>query len=332
MNDAPLYPLLFEPVYKDYLWGGDRIRRVYRPDAPAGVVAESWEIADHPDGMSVVVNGPLRGRTLAELDERMGERLLGSRCPGRRFPLLIKLIDSRDRLSVQVHPDDASAAQFGGEAKTEMWYLLDADPGARVFAGLRPGTDRARFEQALRDHTFEDCLKAIPVRKGEAVFIPGGRVHAIDAGCFILEVQQNSNTTYRVYDWGRVGADGRPRALHVEEALRVMRWDDPGDPRVRPGDPRAVSGGSCRRVLTTPYFILERFDLHGPGDYRTEGESFHAWFVAEGALTLTAGGRTERLPAGTSCLAPAGVVEYAVRPEGHGATALRVTLPPAATA
>ena len=182
MSDK-LYPLLFEPVYKDYLWGGDKILKTYNREAPPGIYAESWELSDRDDGMSVVANGPWKGKTLHELVDDLGPDLLGtgaSVAGAKTFPLLIKLIDSHKRLSVQVHPDDDTADRCGGEAKTEMWYILDAEPGAGVFAGLQPGVDEEAFQEALDEERFKEVLTSVPVRKGEAVFMPGGRVHAID--------------------------------------------------------------------------------------------------------------------------------------------------------
>ncbi|MDZ4199894.1 MAG: type I phosphomannose isomerase catalytic subunit, partial [Kiritimatiellia bacterium] len=228
------YPLLLKPAYKNYLWGGTRIAEVYGRETPPGPVAESWEVSTRPEGMSLVLNGPLAGRTLQEAIDTMGEDLLGARAPRGQMPLLIKLIDARDRLSVQVHPDDESAALHGGEAKTEMWILLDAEPGACLFAGFRPGLARPEIEQAIREGRWTEILQTLPVRAGDAVFIPGGRVHAIGAGCLILEIQQNSNTTYRLYDWDRKGSDGKPRKLHLEQALSVIRWEDPGEPLLQP--------------------------------------------------------------------------------------------------
>ena len=223
-------PLLFRPVYKDYIWGGDRIPAAYsRGDAP-GRCAESWEIAAHPDGDSVVAHGPFAGRTLSALTAEYGAALTGTRAPDpTRFPLLFKLIDAREKLSVQVHPSDATAGLTGGEPKTEMWYVLDRTGGATLYAGLRDGVTPAALRAALADGTAKHCLTEHPATPGQAIFIPGGLVHAIGDGCLIYEVQQNSNTTYRLYDWDRVGADGTPRALHVGQSFKVIDWTSRSD-------------------------------------------------------------------------------------------------------
>ena len=175
--------------------------------------------------MSVVSNGPLTGKSFSSVLREDPRSFLGSRVSGNRFPLLIKLIDARQKLSVQVHPNDATAAEFGGEAKTEMWYLL-GDNDARVYCGLKDGITRESFLRAVAEGTSGDTMRPVPVQKGDAVFVRGGRVHAIDEGCLILEIQQNSNTTYRIYDWGRMGNDGKPRELHIEQAINVISWDD----------------------------------------------------------------------------------------------------------
>lgn len=322
-----IYPLRFKPVYKDYIWGGDKIVRLYKRDEPSGVYAESWEVADRPEGMSVVDNGPLAGTTLHSLVETLGKDLLGTRVQASVFPLLIKLIDARERLSVQVHPDDAAALQFGGEAKTEMWHVLDADHGAKVFAGLKPDVDQGMFMAAVDTGLFEEVLSAVPVTKGDTIFIPGGRVHAIGAGCLLLEVQQNSNTTFRIHDWGRTGRNGMPRDLHVEEALRVIRWDDTDDARVMSRRLDTTGRNEVWEVLTTPYFCLEKLVLSEAWMFLTLRQSFHILFVVEGRVEVKAEGMTEALGPGSTCLVPAFVNGYDMSPVEHPCMVLRITGP-----
>ena len=323
-----LYPLRLRPVYKDYLWGGDRIPRVFGRDLPPGIYAESWEVADRPEGMGVVGNGPLAGSTLHQLVERLGVDLLGRR--GREFsvlPLLIKLIDARQTLSVQVHPDNASAARHGGEPKTEMWYVLASDPGAFVFGGLRPGVTPESFTRAVADQTVENLLQRVPVKPGDAVFIPGGRVHAIGAGCLLLECQQNSNTTYRIYDYGRVGADGRLRELHVEQAAKVIRWDDTGSPLVAP---RRLSDSGANQhweILVSPYFCMEQYRLAGPQPLACDGETFRVLFVEQGEVRVEGPLGPEAAPRGTTLLVPAAGPELRLVPLGGPARVLTMGLP-----
>ena len=321
------YPLTFEPAYQNYLWGGDRILKHFRRPARPGPIAESWEVSTRPELPSVVSSGPWKGRTLADLVEEHGGALVGTRAPGGRFPLLIKLLDARETLSVQVHPDDASAARHGGEAKTEMWYVLDADPGAHVFAGVRPGCDEGRFRAALREGMVPDLLRRHEVRRGDVIFIPGGRVHAIGAGCLILEVQQNSNTTYRLYDWDRNGPDGKPRDLHVEQAMKVIRWQEDGD-GVFPAPSPARDGWS--RILRSDYFLMESAQVGASREEATDGDSFQVLFVEAGDLTITWSGGEIGLPAGATAFVPAALGAYRMAGGAHGASAvIRIRLPEA---
>ncbi len=327
MTTTDWYPLAFEPVYKDYVWGGSRIAAAFdRPGAPART-AESWEVSAHPDGMSVVSNGSLKGRTLAELVRDHGADLLGSRVGAGPFPLLVKLIDAHERLSVQVHPGDDTAARFGGEAKTEMWHVLEADPGARVFAGLRRGVDEASLRAALAAGTAEALLQEVPVRRGDTVFVPGGCVHAIDAGSLILEVQQSSNTTYRLYDWGRMGTDGRPRETHVEQAMRVIRWDAGGGARPAPRPLPAPPSNEVEELLACAHFRAERSRLAAPWTIEGDGGSFQVLFVSDGAVALSWDGQSSLLERGRVVLVPAALRRVVVQPANGPGEVLRITVP-----
>jgi mannose-6-phosphate isomerase len=324
-----LYPFRFKPVYKDYVWGGDRIIRRYGRSEPPGIYAESWEIADHPDGMSVLENGPLAGLTLHELVQRLGPALLGPGGQAPAFPLILKLLDARERLSVQVHPGEEAARRHGSDPKTEMWYVLEADPGAGVFAGLQPGVDQAGLLRALESKTLEKVLRFIPVAAGQVIFIPAGRIHAIDAGCLLLEVQQRSNTTYRIYDWNRIGADGHPRALHVERALRAIRWKDDLPVVVPPRPPERHGVNQRRPVMRAPFFIVEHWHLSGPQDVppSAAGSTFHLIFVVAGRLRVEGGGSSESLAAGSTALLPAELAGGRWIPEAPGTEVICITRP-----
>jgi mannose-6-phosphate isomerase len=318
-----LYPLTFTPVYKDYPWGGSRIPETYHRDVPDGIYAESWEISDHDDGMSVVSNGALAGKTLREVLQAHPVEIMGTNVSGNHFPLLIKLIDARQKLSVQVHPNDETAARYGGEAKTEMWYLL-GDNKTQVYCGLHEGVTRERFLQAVSDDTSGDTMRAVPVEKDHAVFVRGGRVHAIDEGCLILEIQQNSNTTYRIYDWGRMGNDGKPRELHIDQAVNVINWTDHENPLVEPTILVDTDEFQAWEVLRCEYFCLERLVFSMPIEVPMSGKSFHALFVSEGEAHVSWDGGHMLAGAGSSVLIPAALPAYTL--EGR-ATVLRTTVP-----
>lgn len=205
-------------------------------------IGESWELVDRPEAQSVVADGPWAGRTLHEIMTAQSEEIMGPGWPkARPFPVLVKWLDCRERLSLQVHPPTSVAARLGGEPKTENWYVARAEPGAAILAGLKPGVDVARFRSALKDNTAESLVHRLPTAAGDSILIRSGIMHAIDGGNFILEIQQNSDTTYRVYDWGRVGLDGKPRAMHVEQSMASLEANTAGAPQiVRPTAKEAV--------------------------------------------------------------------------------------------
>jgi len=247
-----VYPLTFEPVFKERVWGGRNLERLYgKPLPPRVPIGESWEITDRPEGVSVITNGPLAGKTLRWLMENHGGDLLGNKMTAERFPLLIKVLDCQETLSVQVHPPAKVAAQLRGEPKTEMWYIAEATPDAALYVGLNRGVTREEFERRITDGTVAEALHKISVKPGDAMFLPSGRVHAIGGGNVIFEIQQNSDTTYRVFDWNRVGLDGKPREMHVRESLASINFDDP--------EPRLVSSKYSRN----PKFAV-RYLVHDP--------------------------------------------------------------------
>jgi mannose-6-phosphate isomerase len=221
--------LHFQPLYKERVWGGRSLQATLgRVLPPGGPIGESWEIVDRPEAQSIVSRGRFAGRTLRTLIEQQAAFVMGPEWPAeKRFPLLVKWLDCQERLSLQVHPPAGVAGELGGEPKTENWFIAETAPGAHLLAGLRRGVSRESFARALADGpALEGCVHRFPVAAGDSILIPSGRIHAIDAGNLILEIQQNSDTTYRVYDWGRTGLDGRPRTLHVAESLRSIAWDD----------------------------------------------------------------------------------------------------------
>jgi len=220
--------LCFDPIYMERVWGGrDLEKKLGRSLPPGKVIGESWELVDRSDAQSVVSEGPLAGKTLREILEQSAEDLLGrGRDGGQPFPILVKWLDCQDRLSLQVHPPAGIAPSLGGEPKTENWYVAECQPDASLIVGLKKGVTRAQFTEALEANQAESCVHRFPVKPGDSILVESGRMHAIDAGNLILEIQQNSDTTYRVYDWGRVGLDGSPRQLHIEQSLKSIDFDD----------------------------------------------------------------------------------------------------------
>jgi len=296
MAEHDLYPLTFRPVFKDYIWGGRNLARCLGRELPEGIVAESWDIAAHEDGTSVVANGPLAGQDLAALHDELGLRLIGRRNTWAqergKFPLLVKLLDANRRLSVQVHPPDAYAlAHEGNElGKYEMWVVLHAEPGAELILGVKAGTTPEAFRQAIEDGELDEYLHHLPVETGDHVCVPAGTLHAIMDGLIIAEIQQNSNTTYRVYDWNRVGSDGEPRPLHVDKALDVIDFDLV-EPSLSPPELVADEGGVRRLALCrTPYFVTERVEMAQGATYAGEcdGETLEIWGLIRGQATIEA--------------------------------------------
>ncbi len=233
--------LQFRPIYQERVWGGRGLESFLGRKLPGTApIGESWELVDRPEAQSIAVGGPWAGKTLRQLMTDHAAEIMGPAWPkDRPFPILVKWLDCRDRLSVQVHPPAGIAARLGGEPKTENWYFAQTDAGAAVYAGLRAGVTRESFERAIIAGTVDQCLDRLSVRQGDSLLIESGTMHAIDAGNLILEIQQNSDTTYRVYDWGRAGLDGKPRALHVRESLECLSANTAGRPRLIRGGGRA---------------------------------------------------------------------------------------------
>jgi mannose-6-phosphate isomerase len=249
-------PLRFRPVYQNVVWGGRRME-AWRKDLPEGPVGESWDIADQDRGMSVVAEGPHAGRTIRELTAEFGPRLVGHGFAGGDFPLLVKLIDANDRLSVQVHPDDALAKDLGVgvRGKTECWFMLG--DGGELFVGTVPRCDRASFEKAIGDKTVASLLQRFEAKDGDFFLLDARTVHALGRGCLLYEVQQTCDVTFRVDDWGRVGLDGKPRPLHVQESLATIAFDRRFEGPTRAKEFAHPAGGSCRRLADNAYFSVE---------------------------------------------------------------------------
>ncbi|MGI6367693.1 MAG: type I phosphomannose isomerase catalytic subunit [Anaerolineae bacterium] len=336
MPDRELYPLLFEPQLRHYIWGGRRLESLYGRKLPPGPTAESWEVSGHAAALTRVLNGSLQGLTLPELYALLGNRLYGDRVSElpepSRFPLLIKLLDAHRDLSVQVHPDDAAtmAQGMGPQGKTEAWYVLAADEGACLVYGLEPGTTEEEMERAMVEGNLGDVLGRLPVTAGDCVFVPAGTVHALLAGTLVVEIQQTSDATYRLYDWGRLATDGRPRPLHIAQALEAIRWEEQGTGLVQPRLLERGSGMERWCLIRVPQFTLERVVLQAGAEYRsaTDGATFEIWGCIAGNVQVQAGQQVD-LEAVRFTLLPAAMGAFAVRARTE-ATLLRAYLGPCA--
>ena len=327
-----LYPYKFTPFLVERIWGGSMLERYGKSVPPGKRIGESWEISDRDDVQSVISNGPDKGKTFRQQIEIHGGQVLGTNCHhAKRFPLLVKLLDARERLSLQVHPPAAIATKLHGEPKTEMWYVLEADPDAHLIAGLRHGVSAADFMRALEgskgSKPLADCIHRFPVLPGDIFFVPSGRMHAIDAGVVLVEIQQSSDTTYRVYDWGRVGLDGKPRQLHVRESLVCINFQDFEPKKQKPKvEQHGVNG--LWRLIECEHFHVHRLDLSNAWPDRCDGSTFHIIACIAGALgVLTPDGKEERLNPGEFALLPAALGFYTLAPLAENTRALKSYVP-----
>lgn len=290
-------PVKLKPAIKDYIWGGRRLITDFNKHTDLDKAAESWELSTHPDGESVVCGGAFSGLTLTEYIAKNGRECLGSRAAAFEFfPVLIKLIDAKDNLSIQVHPDDEYALRVEGEyGKTEMWYIVDCEPDAYLYLGLNRTVTGDEFAQRISDNTLLEILNKVPVHKGDVFFIPAGTIHAICAGILICEIQQNSNTTYRVYDYDRRGKDGKPRELHIEKAIEVSR--------LTPNEPQAERKGGT--LASCKYFTTERLECRGDAKIKTDSGSFRSIVVLDGKGSVAADKTKIDVKKGDSVFIPA---------------------------
>jgi mannose-6-phosphate isomerase len=302
-----LYPFVFQPIFKDRIWGGRELDRLYAKNLPAGVpIGEAWEISDRPGDASVIINGSLAGKNLRWLMENHAAEILGTAKPAAegRFPLLCKILDAREKLSLQVHPPASKAAELKGEPKTEMWFIADAAPDASLYVGLKRSVTRAEFERKIADGSVADCFHRIPVKAGDTMFLPSGRVHAIGDGLVIFEIQQNSDTTYRVFDWNRVGLDGKPRELHIEQSLASIDFND-FEPKLV-ATPLVADGQVQKRSLVNyPLFNVEAWKLAAGNSGSLKPKKLQIIALTTGAAEISSGATKVQLTAGQFGLIPA---------------------------
>ena len=294
------------PAFKDYLWGGTKLREVYGKPCDFDKVAESWELSTHPAGESRVDGGAYNGLTLSQYFQQIPQALGKNAAAFESFPVLIKLIDAKDPLSIQVHPSDEYALRVEGEyGKTEMWVIVDCEPGAFLYFGVNRPVSKEEFRQRIEDNTVLEVLNKVEVHPGDVFFIQAGTIHAIGAGILICEIQQNSNCTYRVYDYDRRGADGRPRELHIEKALDVCRLE-PSDTASRLGEVKALAGGTVQQLGACKYFSTEKLIVEEALTLEVGEDSFVSLLATDGSGWVEGPENKLAFRAGDSLLVPAG--------------------------
>jgi mannose-6-phosphate isomerase len=319
MGIEPLYPLRFAPILRELIWGGRRLGTVlHKAIGAASDYAESWEISDYKDHVSVVSEGPLSGTTLRELVSSRRRELLGPAVgPREAFPLLVKFIDAAQDLSVQVHPDDEKGRRLANDSgKTETWVILAAEPGSLIYAGLKPGVDAAAFRRAIDAGAVEPLLHRFEARPGDSILIEAGTVHAIGAGVLLTEIQQMSDATFRVFDWNRRGPDGKPRELHIEQAMESIDFTrgpvNPIEPGVEPMD----GGGRRERLAHSSHFAIERLTIRQPARIGRP-DRFTILIGLEGRSEIVHSLGSTALEFGQTVLLPAAIGECPIVPHGE---------------
>ena len=304
-----LKPIKLNPVFKEIIWGGNRLKYEYNKKSDLNNIAESWELTVRPDGMNTINGGEFDGYSLQDYIKENGNSVV-SNVEQPFFPLLIKFIDAQDNLSVQVHPDDAyGLSNANSLGKTEMWYIIDAKPGAQLVYGLKPNVTSEEFKQAIIDGRVEEKLNYVNVKKGDVFFIPSGLVHAIGSGILLAEIQQNSNITYRVYDYNRVGKDGKPRELHVNDALNVIvnRNEDEIE-KIR----FSTNVKNNNLLASCEYFKVEKFNIHNTLQFSTNVESFASLLCLEGNGEIVYNGEYFSVNKGDSYFIPANLGDFSI--------------------
>lgn len=305
-------PLFLKPIFKDYIWGGKRLKEDFNKETPYDITAESWEVSTNDNGKSIVKNGDFQGLDLAEVFEKIENRneIFGTKTQEmEKFPLLIKFIDASSNLSVQVHPDDKYAfeKENGNKGKTEMWYIMDCKEGAQIICGMKEDVTQEQLSNILKSDKVADYLNFVTVNKGDCIYIPSGTIHAILGDTLICEVQQNSDLTYRVYDWGRVGKNGKPRQLHVEKAIDVVSLG--GKPQIENTNNIKEKGN----IISSKYFKTDKIVVDVEFKDNSNAETFYAFNVVEGEGRIFENGKEYKLKLGDSFIIPATLGEYTIK-------------------
>lgn len=305
-------PLRLRPCYKGYLWGGERLKREFhKQDAPE-VTAESWELACHTDGKSVIDGGAYDGMSLLQLSGIDHDGYWGKNCQGEEFPLLVKFIDAKQNLSVQVHPSDASALP-GERGKAEMWYIVECEPQSYMYLGFSQKLTRAEFLRRAKDGSILEVLNKVPVSRGDVFYILPGTVHSIGAGIVIAEIQQNSSTTFRIYDFGRRDAQGQFRPLHLDRAAQVLSYDPISPVKCRANNGVTFPAFTLMEMFSCPYFRAFRVDVQTEVELNCDGNSFQHLLCVEGAGRIISGGKSFPFIRGDSFFLPAALGKYRIQ-------------------
>jgi len=318
-----MYPIIFTPDYKERVWGGQKLKTVLGKEIPYKHTGESWEIACHENGQSVVKNGKYKGLTMEQLLEKQGESIIGKLfVKGDKFPLLIKFIDAKDKLSVQVHPEDdyAFKNENGELGKSEAWYILQANEGSKLVAGIKDGVTKELFKEKLATNQLEEILNEVEVKAGDVLDIPAGLLHAIGDGILLAEIQQNSDTTYRVYDWGRVGLDGNPRELHVQKSIDVIDFDQKHSKELVKGVKASFEGFSVTEFIRNKYFVLQEVSIDTEYSQEKLAASFEIYMCVKGDAIIEYNGESLDIVFGESLIIPSSLTNYKIVPKNRSVT------------
>ena len=303
-------PIFLEPVFKDYIWGGNKLKKLFGKNSPYNITAESWEVSTNKNGQSIIANTMFNGKTLGELFDDMTLRasIFGTKTLNmEKFPLLIKFIDANSNLSVQVHPNDEYAFknENGEKGKTEMWYIMECNEGAKIICGMKETVKKEDLLNIFSGENVSDYLNYVSVKKGDCIFIPSGTIHAIMGDTLICEIQQNSDLTYRVYDWGRVGKDGKPRELHIQKAIDAVNVGN--KPQIAETSNWSVGE---KNMISSDYFKTDKITIDGTFKDTSKEETFYAYNVVKGKGTIKANNKTYKLKLGDSFIIPADLGEF----------------------
>jgi mannose-6-phosphate isomerase len=311
-----LYPLLFTPIYKELMWGGNMMAEKLNRTLPKTTdpIGESWDIVDREDAVSIVENGELKGQTIRQVLDTYNTDIMGKNFKGDKFPLLVKIIDAGKRLSLQVHPGELECKKIdGAEPKTEMWYIIASKEDAKIIAGLNHRCTKRKFMETYSTGAAEDCLQISKSNPGDAYFINAGTVHALGEGNLILEIQQNSNTTYRISDWGRLDTNGKPRELHIDKAMQCIHFKEHTSAKIAGVTTTSDHNRKFPLVRYCPFFKVNDLRLATDWNDTTDGSSFHLITAINNPVEITNNKTTVKVELGRTCLIPASFGYYTIK-------------------